>query len=191
MTDRDEVSLSPSEAEAFCALPREAVLPDGLEEAIVARLRLEGLIRARHNAAFLIRIAAGVAAGAILFLLGSVWGPRAPFPGPPSGSRFVLFLYEGVGFDSGAGDRSRDRASEYRSWAVRLRRQGISITGAELKPEEKFIAPNGSGRAPEPAAAIAGYFVFGAKDGREALKIARSCPHLVHGGELVLREIRQ
>ena len=39
------------------------------------------------------------------------------------------------------------------------------------------------------AESVRGYFVIAARDEREALEIARGCPHLRHGGWIVVRPI--
>jgi hypothetical protein len=36
---------------------------------------------------------------------------------------------------------------------------------------------------------LAGYFIVTARDAGEAIEIARSCPHLKHGGAIAVRPI--
>ncbi|HTY42644.1 MAG TPA: YciI family protein [Thermoanaerobaculia bacterium] len=159
--------------------------PAGLEDATVARLAREGLLgRPRWR-----RLGPGLAAAAAvaLFAAGLAVGERrggvrAPDPGV---KRYVLLLYDAP--DEGAmtsSDRER-RVSEYRDWAQDVRRRGGRIEGEKLEDEALRLGP----AEPAPGRPIGGYFVVSAADDAAALAIARSCPHLKHGGAIEVRAI--
>jgi hypothetical protein len=77
--------------------------------------------------------------------------------------------------------------SEYRNWAIGLRKAGAEIRGEKLSPERhERLGPAAPGGAP-----LGGYFVVSAKDWASAMEVARSCPHLKHGGTIEVREIQR
>jgi hypothetical protein len=80
----------------------------------------------------------------------------------------------------------QERVSEYRNWAIGLRKAGADIRGEKLKPEGRRLGSAGPGEAP-----LGGYFIVSAKDWSAAMEIARSCPHLKHGGTIEVREIEK
>ncbi len=43
--------------------------------------------------------------------------------------------------------------------------------------------------AQKPTELLGGWFIVGARDEEQAIEIARSCPHLAHGGTISVREI--
>lgn len=161
------------------ALPREGPYPPTLEERTVSRLRAEGRFGPRPLR--FVRWAAAAVLAALLVAGGWLAGRGRPVrAGAP---RFALLLYEGRGFE---GSVTADRVAEYRSWAAALRRSGVQVAGEKLSPAFR--------RVPATAAAgdrevLAGFFVVGAPDLDAAEAIARSCPHLRHGGTIVVRPI--
>jgi anti-sigma-K factor RskA len=95
--------------------------------------------------------------------------------------RFILLLFEGPAFDAAG-----SHASEYRDWAAGLRREGRQVTGDEiLAPEVALPAAPQESRDDR----LAGYFVIGAADLADAATVARRCPHLRHGGRVVVRPL--
>jgi len=161
------------------ALAREGPYPASLEERTVSRLRAEGRFGPRRVP--LARWAAAAVLAALVFAGG--WAAGRSRRADAGGPRFALLLYEGRDFDRGVGG---DRASEYRAWAVSLRRSGVDVTGEKLSPASREIPE----AAPHPdEERLAGFFVVGARDLDAAEAIARSCPHLRHGGRIVVRPI--
>ena len=80
------------------------------------------------------------------------------------------------------------RVEEYRNWARGVRASGREIAGEKLEPEARFVEPGPS----EGAGAgwpLGGYFVITARDLDAAVGVARSCPHLRHGGRVEVRAI--
>jgi hypothetical protein len=165
--------------------------PERVEERVVAELRARGLLEPRRAWRRLLAAAAAV----VLFAGGWLAG-RAPVdlssaPHPPAG--FALFLLGGV--EPGADEA--ELVEEYRAWAVGLAREGQLSAGEKLGPSA-WLLDGASGEtvlrtAPEAvrAAPLSGFFLLTTGDPEEALAIARSCPHLRHGGEVLLRPIEQ
>jgi hypothetical protein len=69
---------------------------------------------------------------------------------------------------------------------VGIRRRGAEIHGEKLAPESRRIGAAAAAEAP-----LGGYFIVEAKDWDAAMEIARSCPHLAHGGTIEVREIEK
>ena len=80
------------------------------------------------------------------------------------------------------------RVDEYRNWAIGLRRSGSDITGEKLASRNLDLGASAAQAGPEP---LGGFFIFSAKDPEAARAIARSCPHLKHGGRAELRPIEE
>ena len=60
------------------------------------------------------------------------------------------------------------RVTEYRDWAIGLRKAGSDITGEKLAPESLDLGAAGAPASPFP---LGGYFVFSAKDPAAALEM--------------------
>jgi hypothetical protein len=91
--------------------------------------------------------------------------------------RFALLLYDVA---AGAGVR------EMSLWARELQQRGHYITGEKLAPDRVVVSPSGEDVG---GGAMTGFFVVSAADVREAESIARSSPHVRHGGRIVVRPI--
>ena len=151
-------------------LPSESAPPPELKSAIARQLRREGLLRP-HRAP-IIAIAAALAAVAItaLFFI----RPAAPK------ANYILLLYESPQFAGG-------NRAEYSDWAGRM---SPLIVGGEELDQVPLLAVAGSNTpAPSQQPRLAGYFLIGAPDAATAERVARACPHLRHGGAIVLRKI--
>jgi hypothetical protein len=163
--------------------------PAGLEERVVGTLRGRGLLRgpaAAPRRAFAPRWAwpVAIAAGLLLFVGGFALG-RRPATSPAAGlSQYTLLLYEGPEFNA-AGTSEPALVREYRAWAGELAERGRLVAGEKLGGQEWTL---GEGAAPV-TAGPAGFFVIAARDRDEALAIARTCPHLRHGGTVSVRPI--
>ncbi len=186
----EDNALTPEESRALAALAGGPEPPPRLEDAVVSRLTGRGLIapRQRKWAAWALAAAAGLA----FFALGVTVGARrgaAPAVSPaPAMTRYVLFLYDAPGEDALSAAEMADLVDEYGNWAIALREQGSDITGEKLSRESLDLGVAGAAPGPEP---LGGYFVFSAKDRDAALAVARSCPHVKHGGRVELRPIEE
>jgi hypothetical protein len=183
MDDRDEPTAD--EAEALRMLGDGIAPPAGLEDATVARLAREGLLgRPRRR-----RLVPGLAAAAAiaLFAAGLVVGERRGSGGAPEDGlkRYVLLLYDAPDEATITPANMEERVSEYREWARDVRRHGGRIEGEKLETETLRLGPAG----PAPGPPLGGYFVVSAADDAAALAVAKSCPHLKHGGAIEVRAI--
>jgi hypothetical protein len=177
----DDVELSLDEREALENVKDNAVPPQHIERALVDALRHQGLIGAPRRLWLLPTVAA---AAVIVGIAAGMWGSRGLGDRPSSAARYVLLLYAGD-----QGEASPDRREEYARWARTVSAQGTAVSGNELAgdAEEITIAP-----PPQPYSnptPLLGYFVIGARDLAEARRIAATCPHLRHGGRIVLRRV--
>jgi len=161
------------------ALPREGPYPESLEERTVSRLRAEGRFGPRRSA---LSVWAAAAALAAAFGAGWIAARRGTAPDDRT-ARFVLLLYEGRDFDGGP---PGNRVGEYRHWAAALRRSGVAVSGEKLAPEIRALPP---ASLPAGEERLAGFFIVGARDIGSAEAIARECPHLRHGGWIVVRPV--
>lgn len=143
----------------------------------------------------------------LLFVIGGALGyglrDWRPAPGAvllhETDSEYVLLV-------SSAGDASartspvetRARVQEYREWAGALEERGKLISAEKLDDARGWSLRNRDSRTEVVSRppqrgnqVIGGFFVVRAADDVEALEIARSCPHLVHGGDIELRAIER
>lgn len=152
-------------------LSQESVPPPELRSAIAAQLRRSGLLRTRRTP--ILAIAAALTAVAIAAVL------LLRHPAPPQ-ANYVLLLYESPQFTGG-------NRAEYSAWAKHMRPR---IVGGEELDHAPLLAVAGSNTpAPPSQPRLAGYFLLSAPDDAEAQRVARACPHLQHGGAVVLRKI--
>ena len=172
-------------------LPRELSPRPEVEERIVAALRARGLIRTSWTrsrfAARLVAAAAGLALVAVGFAAGRGSAGRAE--DAPAEPRFALFLLRGSELLPENPQEEAGRVEEYRSWARGLAGAGRFVSGEKLEDRgEQIGAPAGAPASP-PEEEVRGYFVISAGNFDEALAIARQCPHLRHGGRILVRPI--
>ena len=183
MTDDEDVEA------VLAAERRDRVPPSDVESRVVRALRASGHVRprTRRPPAWLVTSVATAAALALGVWIGAArpWAPAAP----AIAQRYLLLLYEDAGFDEG---NQADRVREFRDWTRPLVAANHLTTGEELgsggveltatsPPTPIKDAPVGG----EPQ----GFFVIKAVDEAQALEIARTCPHLAHGGRIVVRPI--
>jgi hypothetical protein len=148
------------------------------EDMLVDRLRAEGLINpanGRRTGMRPILIAVVILAA---FGLGTLWPPIIGSPAYAT-PRYVLLLYEGPAYRPGSG-----RALEYRDWARRAHDGGRVVGGEELTTTHAWLGP-----ARFDSGQPAGMFVVEARDAASAVRLARSCPHLRHGGSIAVRSV--
>jgi len=190
MTDKPNDEILDLEIEqALRSLPRERRPPVRLEDGILHDLRAEGLLHparpARHPwmkaAAALVLLSLGFAAGTWWRGDGAAPDDRSP--------RFLLLLHETPGaFDAESPEEQRAAVDEYKAWAAEGVRSGFLVDGEKLKSEARLL-PDPGASPPPGESLIGGYFVLRAADYDAALRLARSCPHLRHGGVIEVREI--
>jgi hypothetical protein len=189
MSDTDDDWTGP-ERDRLHALARDAAPSAQLEPRVVEALRVRGLIAPRRRRAWITATAAGVAG----LVLGAVAGRAtvAPSgrPSVPEGRSFALLLHPGAGLDP-AESAARARVIEYGTWARGLAADGRLLTGQKLKDPVRMLRPAGAVTAgqSDPEGRLLGFFLVRARTMEEAEDIARSCPHLRHGGTIALREI--
>ena len=149
---------------------------EDLEDRVVATLRREALIAPSSRRNWASRFVA-----ASLLIAMFIAGPMLvrPSPADQPGNVYMLALYSGGAYVAAApGVRSTD----YGRWA-RDRAQAV-VDGAELTDRLAQLGP-----AASPDAALSGYFIVRASSDAGALAIARSVPHLRHGGTVVVRRV--
>lgn len=174
----------------------EEAPPPELERRVVSALKAEGLLSERESHTQRWRIAAAAAAiclmgfaGGLIFQKHFAPAPAAAAPAVSmSENTFVLFLMEDSQYRSArTASEQQQRVQLYRAWAIDLRIHGIPVSGAKLRPEMSFLSMGSPLQQSEYE--IAGYFLVDAKNETEALRIARTCPHLQFGGKIELRRI--
>ena len=185
----NEFDGSDRETPPAAALPRDIAPPDSARDRIAGALAQRGLLPGgRPPGSRIWRTAAFLATAAALFGAGLLAGRRADVPpAAPSSPRFVLFLSKLPG-ETEAGEP--ERVAEYKSWAAGLRGNGRVVSGEKLRPEARELGSGGdmaSGQAAPQE--VSGFFVLEAKDFDAALALARTCPHLRHGGRITVRQI--
>ena len=182
-------------------LEREAVPPPRLKGRIVQSLRDRSLLRTRRPLWRSLGMTAGaIAAALLLFAMGVQFGSHSVRPARPADTRpsYILLLYEGPAFQL---DRSKPGAigayeAEYNAWAAGLEARGVSVQGRALALTAHLLrdTPQGmrvdSGDAVSAQGVIDGFFIIRVKDEAEAVAIARTHPHLHHGGWIALRPIK-
>lgn len=163
---------------AFDALPRELEPPSHLESRAIAGLRASGPLRRSSASARLW----GAVAALLLFAGGFAVGRVAEGPDDSAPkSQYLLLLY---GAHSLSLDVQVERAAEYAAWARAEATSGRVVGGEELGHDAVVF-----GAPAEPPGEPSGYFLIAAASDVEAQATAARCPHLQHGGTVVLRSI--
>jgi hypothetical protein len=165
---------SKPEVAALRALQLEDAPPLSSQARIVRKLKASGLLEPERRPYWKLAVAAVVlsaafAAGWLAARAEAVW---------PRENRYVLLLY-------GESDsRSNARVEEYREWAREEKNKGRDARGERLSTSE--IAVGGSARS---GLTLQGFFVITAGSEEEAVGVAKSHPHVRHGGVVVVRPI--
>jgi hypothetical protein len=186
MEDKDREWTEQERAE-LATLLRQSAPPSDLERRVIGRLATAGLL-ARRRAPVAHRgwlIAAGLAMLLVGFGLGR-WQPPSSNAGPMP--RYLLLLHEDKSF-------RHDRApvalrAEVAHWAGSLQRTGELIEGDRLGLLGQLLTPGGAETGLAPGDVVSGFFMLRAGSDERALAIARTCPHLAHGGRIELRRIQ-
>jgi len=182
----DDTPLTEQERDRLRRARHEVAPPRGLEERTVAALRERGLIRRprRQIAAVLALAAAAVVmVAAVAWMVTRRAEPASSAVAVATGPRYMLLLYAGGEPITGTAD---DRRREYAQWARDIASRGVAISGEELGEEASVV---GSGGDVNPTLQPRGFFIVEAPDLPSAERLASTCPHLRHGGRIVIRRI--
>lgn len=180
----------PDTSDPLRALPRETLPPRELKQRVTATLRSRGRLRRSSSRVF--RVAAVLAAAALLFIAGRVTTSRRVASGDDR-PEFALLLYQDSSFDARPGRPSL--YGEYSKWADGLNERGLLVKDRALDSATTLLRMSGGSMSSEPrevatdAGQMTGFFIIRAADLRAALAIAATCPHLKHGGTIALRPI--
>ena len=185
MHDDDDVDgLTPEERAALDRLPREVVPGAAFEDRVVGGLRNAGLLRpSRPWRRYLLQAAAAL----LLIAGGFVAGRARPADPPPTAAatrQYLLLLYGAV---SATPELERARVTEYGNWARAEAAAGRLVMGERLGDARVVL---GSERTAPPASNEPnGFFLIRAASFEEASRTAARCPHVAHGGTVVVRAI--
>ena len=155
--------------------------PSELEARVKQSLTDRGLIVSQARRSKILRQAIGIGAVAASFLFTGIFiGRNSESAAAPNGQRYALLLYRG---ESAPGAESTDRRKEYGEWLESVASNDRSFSGEELEPALATLGP------PAASAPLVGFFIVRAKSDAGARDIARTSPHLKHGGTIVLQRI--
>jgi len=172
----DDDSLSDDERALLERLPKEIQPSPVLEERVVTELRASGLLRTRRWT----RLTGLAAAAVVIFAAGVVAARLLPISTDSSNSdRYLLLLY---GAASATAAEEQTRVAEYSDWAHRESSAGRLLEGEKL--DDAAIVLGASGVAAEQPL---GFFMIRAQSSDEAQATAARCPHLRHGGTVVIK----
>ncbi len=170
------------------SLPADESPTSALIDRAVNALRSEGLLVQRATPARpYVRLAAAVAAGALLFVGG--YASRAFSAADAAfAPTHALLLY---GAETANDAEHERRAQEYADWATQPRATDRVLGGEALGRTSIVLngEPDAFAGASTDSAVLTGYFLISANSAQAAAKLARTCPHLRHGGTVVVREI--
>jgi hypothetical protein len=156
----------------------------GLEDRVVAALRAEGALPPRSARRHRLRLAAAAA----VILAATAWGSftlgQSTAGAAGSGGKYLLLLY---GAASASASEEEARFAEYSAWAGRLSAERRLDAAERLGPAARVAGPPvpGLGDAQQPL----GFFLVRAASFDAAAAIAADCPHVRHGGTVVVRQV--
>jgi len=186
MHDDDDVDgLTAGERAAIDRLRREVPPSAGLEDRVVDTLRAAGHLR--HPRAWrrpVWQVAAAILLIAGGFFAGRLRGPDSPLPSATPTPQFLLLLY---GAPSATPDIERARVTEYGAWARAEAAAGRLVMGERLADRRAVLGSETT--APPPSNEPSGFFLIRAATFEEASRIAARCPHVAHGGTVVVRAV--
>ena len=193
MTDSED--WSEEERRAFERLDPGLEPPPGSEERLVSALESNGLLPSRKRALLPGRrpprgamLWLGTATAVFLFAAGlaaGLFAGRSREARPTGSPRFILFLF---GEPTVTVDVERERVAEYKKWASELRR-GRFVSGEKLGIGGHHLGSRQTDPHASEGSELRGYFVIEAPDLVRATEVARTCPHLLHGGRILIRPI--
>jgi hypothetical protein len=167
--------------------------PPELERRVLETLAKRGLVGRRTAGGRVSRAwrtALMIAAGMVFFASGALW-QRVSARGASSTtdvrSRYALLLYGAL---TESAEAEQARVDEYRRWLGSIAADGRYVAGEKLRDGARELTSAGAiDRPTADAESLAGFFIVSASTPAEAESIARSCPHIRHGGKVVLRAI--
>lgn len=193
--------LSPEERRAFSGLTKQKTPPGFLEDRIVAQLKATNVIRAGKSGWLPSYSGVGVAVALSLaiFVAGALVGRGiSTAPKRPDLPGYMLIVRtSSPNAEARTPAEELQRVKEYSAWARDLSQRGLLIGGEKLKDEGRLLtqANENATVAETPSkpaeGSIAGYFLLPSSDYEQAVTIAKTCPHLKHGGTVELRQIER
>lgn len=192
MTADANDELKPALHEDLLVLNRGPEPPRWLEQEVVDSLRSRGLLAPRTRQRFGWAWAvASVTACLFCFVAGMLFRSRTiAIPPEPSGSKYVLFLTHSSNVATSGTAEEIALVQEYSAWAQRQRVGGHLIAGERLNDASlELSGPLGLRELRAEDTSLGGYFVIAVPNLDAAVAIARTCPHLKHGGTVVTRPI--
>ena len=172
--------------------------PPSLEHRVLRSLEERGLVTPDASSLTTPRWWRGLsmlAAAALIFIAGGL-AERTRAGTAANGEetpRFALLLYGGP--TGTTPDQEAELVAEYGGWARELASRGRLVSGEKLGDAAIELGaaagpPAGRGSTGDDRLpALAGFFIIGASDLREAEEIAATMPHLRHGGRVIVRPI--
>jgi hypothetical protein len=132
---------------------------------------------------------ASVAACVLCFGAGVLFRSRsvAMIPGEPAGNRYVLLLTDSRSVNISGTSQETALVQEYSAWAQRQQVAGHLVAGEKLDDASLELSSSQEIRTEDTS--LGGYFVIAAPNLDAAIAIARTCPHVIHGGTIVIRPI--
>jgi hypothetical protein len=167
--------------------------PPELEGRVIERLRAAGLLARRQAPTSSRRwlLAAGLALLVVGFWLGRWQAQRSssgrPMPHMPPTPSYILLLHQDASYRWGPG-RMALMAEEDR-WARGLEKKAELIEGEALTDGGHVVTSDRTVERLAPGDYVSGFFLLSVGSDERALAIARSSPHLAHGGRVELRKI--
>ena len=172
--------------------------PAELEARVLAALKHEHLLAPSRVRPSLSRrrtfVAAAIIAGAC-FAAGLFVGGRSESEALPAANEqptFLLLLRESPQSAPSSPEKIEELVSEYSAWARRKAQEGTLVGGEKLDTGGLMLGPEGETRPwLRHDQFLGGYFVVRAATYDEALAVARSCPHVRHGGTIEIRKVEE
>ena len=162
-------------------LEHETPPPPELKGRVTRTLRERGLLDGSRRR--LRRSAVRIAAALALVAGGWLLGRRTAAPGPAAGEPYLLVLHEDERFRPARPPAELVR--EYTEWAGALQQRGALIAAEPLDGWSATLPPEAGagagGAAPGP---MTGFFLIRAEGRESAVELARTHPHLGHGGSI-------
>lgn len=193
MKQRELEDLSPEERAAYAALGTHLLPPPDLEQRLVEELRRRGRLRPTTTSRRprIRTVVASLAAALILLVLGGI-GQKywlAPSAGPAPEPTFILLLREPRPLEAPANDEAGALMyREYSAWARNQAGAGSLLGGERLGSEGRIVGGLAEVDVTDPAT-VTGYFLLDVATVAEALRVARTCPHVKYGGVIEIRRI--
>lgn len=180
-------------------LPTSEAPPAFLEERVVAHLRDAKMIRASSLSRFrgYPALITAITLSLVTFFVGAFIGTRRSVAAASTQPAGYLLIVRAANaqFEPKNPQEELLRVKEYSAWARDLRQQGLLVGGEKLKDEVNVLSGHdlkvSENRANLGEGGVAGYFLLPSSDYDQALSIARTCPHLKHGGAVELRQIER